>query len=244
LSFRAACIESQGKKMELFIVAKSGWSKSIETDEGVIRIGSASSNDIQLQSPTIAPVHIQILHPSKTDSSCTVVSLSDEITAKVSREVHRLPPCAAMDVHDGDEILLGDYSIILCLPSSSKVVKSARAIEAALSLPDAVLRTACTTAGTLTIKNTGEHSACQFQVEIEGLARDCFEIDPVPLLYSGGQDQVGIRIFHQISHPPAGLQTFALKVSAPEIYPGEEFMIRQDLYVAPAFEQALELLTS
>ncbi len=227
--------------MELLIVEKSGWSKSIKTDRAVIRVGSAPSNDVQLQSPKIAAVHIQILHSADTDSSCKVVNLAHEITARVSREIHRLPPFAAVDVRDGDEILFDNYSITFRLPLSANVMQSARRIQAALSFADAVLQPKFATTGVLTIKNAGEHSACQFQVDIEGLSADCFQIDPIPLMYSGAQEEVRIRIFHRILYPPAGLQTIVLKVSAPESYPGEELIIRQGIYVTPVFKQALEL---
>ncbi len=227
--------------MELLIVEKSGWSKSIKTDRAVIRVGSAPSNDVQLQSPKIASVHIQILHSTDTDSSCKVVNLAHEITARVSREIHRLPPYAAVDVRDGDEILLDNYSITFRLPLSANVTQSAKRIQAALSFADAVLQPKFATTGVLTIKNAGEHSACQFQVDIEGLPADCFQIDPIPLMYSSAQEEVRIRIFHRILYPPAGLQTIVLKVSAPEGYPGEELIIRQGIYVTPVFKQALEL---
>ena len=227
--------------MELLIVEKSGWSKSIKTDRAVTRVGSAPSNDIQLQSSKIASVQLQILHSTDTDSRCKVVNLAHEITAKISGEIRRLSTCAVVDVHDGDEILLDNYSIAFRLPLSANVMQSARMIQATLSFADAVLRPKFATTGVLTIKNAGEHSACQFRVDIEGLPTDCFQIDPIPLMYSGAQEEVLVRIFHRILYPSAGRQTIVLKVSAPESYPGEELMIRQDIYVTPVFKQALEL---
>jgi hypothetical protein len=99
------------------------------------------------------------------------------------------------------------------------------------------------TTGVLTLKNAGEHSACQFRVDIEGLPADCFQIDPIPLMYSGAQEEVRIRIFHRILYPPAGLQTIVLKISAPESYSGEELIIRQDIYVTPVFSRRSSFLT-
>jgi hypothetical protein len=67
------------------------------------------------------------------DSRCKVVNLAHEITAKISGETRSLPTCAAVDVHDGDEILLDNYSIAFRLPLSANVMQSARMIQATLS---------------------------------------------------------------------------------------------------------------
>jgi hypothetical protein len=215
--------------------------KSIKTDRAVIRVGSAPSNDIQLQSPKIAAVHLQILHPVDTDSCCKVVNLAHEIIARISGEIRKISTCAAVDVRDGDEILLDDYSITFRLPLAATVIQSAKKIQAALTFSEAVLRPQSATAGILTIKNAGEHSGCQFRVNLKGLPEDCFQIDPIPLMYAGAQEEVGVRLFHRTLYPPAGLETIVLKVSAPESYPGEELIIRQGIHILPVFKQTLEL---
>lgn len=227
--------------MELLIVEKSGWSKSLKIDRAVIRVGSASSNDIQLQSPEIAAVHIQIFNPSVTDSYCKVVNLAHEIAVKVSRDIHKLPSFASVNVRDGDEILLDGYSITFRLPQSTNVLKPARKIQGNLCLTEAFLRPEHATTGVLTIMNAGEQSGCQFKVEVQGLPADCYQIDPIPLMYQGAQEDVRVQFFHRTHYPSAGLQTILIKLSSPESYPGEELLIRQEIYVAPVFRQVLEL---
>ncbi len=228
--------------MELLIVEKNGWSKPVKINRAITRIGSASSNDIQLQSAEIASVHLQILYSTNSASSCKVVNLAHEITARVSREIRQLPPYAAVDIRDGDEILFDDYSITFRLPLSADVMQSATMIDASLSFADAVLRPGFATTGLLTIKNAGKRSACQFMVDLNGLPADCFQIDPIPLMYSGAEEEVRIRIFHRVLYPLAGLQKLVLKVSAPESYPGEELIIQQGIYIAPVFKHTLELV--
>lgn len=228
--------------MELLIVEKNGWSKPVHIDQAITHIGSAPSNAIQLQSVNIAPVHIQILYSSNLASSCKVVNLAHQVIVKVGYETRQLPTYAAVDIRDGDEILLGDHSIKFRLPLSADVMQSAKMIHATLSFTDAVLKPEFVTMGVLTIKNAGEHSACQFQVELNGLPTDCFQIDPIPLMYAGAQEEVCMRIFHKLSYPLAGLQTIILKITAPESYPGEELILRQGIYVAPVFKQTLELV--
>lgn len=228
--------------MELLIVEKNGWSKPVKIDRAVTRIGSASSNDVQLQSAEIASIHLQILYSTNSASSCKVVNLAHEITARVSREIRQLPPYAAVDIRDGDEILFDDYSITFRLPLSADVMQSATMIDASLSFADAVLRPGFATTGLLTIKNAGKRSACQFMVDLNGLPADCFQIDPIPLMYSGAEEEVRIRIFHRVLYPLAGLQKLVLKVSAPESYPGEELIIQQGIYVAPVFKHTLDLV--
>ena len=228
--------------MELLIVEQNGWSKPVKVERAITRIGSDPLNDIQLQSANIAAVHLQVLYSSDVPSSCKVVNLAGEITARISRDTCQLAKYAVVDICNGDEILLGNYWITFRLPLSADVIQSASKIDAALSFADAVLRPEVATIGVLTIKNAGQQPACQFQVELNGLPSDCYQIDPIPLMYPGAQEEVRIRLFHRALYPPAGLQQVILKISAPESYPSEELIIRHGVYVTAVFKQALELI--
>src|ERR1051326_2596336 len=147
--------------MKLVIVEKNGWSKSVEIDRAIIRVGNSPANDFQLQSPAIAPVHLQILYSTETASSCKVVNLAQEITVCVAHEMRQLRSYGSVDIHDGDEILLGDYSITFGLPLSANLLQAATRIKAGLTFADATLRPGLATMGVLTIHNIGEQSACQ-----------------------------------------------------------------------------------
>jgi hypothetical protein len=227
--------------MELLIVEKTGWSKAVKIVRAATRVGSAPTNDIQLQSAQIAAVHLQILYSSAVPSSCKVVNLAGEVSVKVAEAVHPLATFATLDLRDGAEILLGDFRLKFNLPMTADVMQSARLIDASLVFAEAVLRTEYETVGVLTVKNAGEQPNCQFQVEIEGLPSDCYQIDPIPLMYPGAEEEVRIRLFHHRLSPPAGLQKVIFKITAPESYPGEKFVIQQSLFVSPVFDQSLEL---
>jgi hypothetical protein len=102
-----------------------------------------------------------------------------------------------------------------------------------------VLRADYPLEGHLTIKNTGSSSRCQCRVEIQGLMAECYRVEPVPLLYSGAQEDVRILIFHRLHAPEAGMHDILVTVTAPDSYPDEEMVLRQGLYVEPVFRQEL-----
>ena len=228
--------------MELLIIDKSGWSMPVKIQRATTRIGSASSNDVQLQSPQIAALHLQIFYSPDSPSSCKVVNMASEMRVKANQEVRPLTTFATLDIHDGDEIMLGDYKIKLTLPMTANVLQSTKLIEASLLFADPVVRPEFEALGYLKIKNAGSQPNCQFQVDVEGLAQDCYQIDPIPLMYPGAQEEVRVLIIHHGQTPPAGPQQVLFKITAPESYPGERCVIQQSLFITPVFEQSLELI--
>ena len=228
--------------MELLVIDKSGWSIPVKIQRATTRIGSAPTNDVQLQSPQIASLHLQIFYSPDLPTSCKVVNMASEIRVKLSRDTQTLATFATLDIHDGDEIMLGDYRIKLTLPRTAIVVQTTKMIDASLSFAEPVLRPEFEAVGHLTIKNAGSQPNCQFQVEIDGLSPDCFQIDPIPLMYPGAQEEVRVLIIHRGYYPPNGLQQLIFKITAPESYPGERCIIQQGLFVMPVFEQSLELI--
>jgi hypothetical protein len=228
--------------MELLIFEKSGWSMPVKIERATTRIGSAASNDVRLQSAQIAAVHLQVFYSPDLPSSCKVVNMANDIQVKIGQDTRQLSKYGRLDIYDGNEIMLGDYRIKFNLPINSRVVQSAKLIEASLIFAEAVLRPEYETVGQLTVKNAGERPKCQFQVDIDGLPEDCYQIDPIPLMYPGAREEVRVRIFHRQLYPPAGLQKIIFKISAPESYPGENFVIEQGLYVWPVFDQSFDLI--
>ena len=228
--------------MELLIIDKSGWSMPVKIQRATTRVGSASSNDVQLQSPQIAALHLQIFYSPDLPSSCKVVNMSSEVRVKSGQELKPLSTYASLDVHDGDEILLVDYRIKLTLPMTANVLHATKLIDASLSFADAVLRPEYEAVGHLTIKNAGNFPNCQFQVDVDGLPSDCYQIDPIPLMYPGAQEDVRVLIIHHGQTPSAGFQQVIFNITAPESYPGEKCVIQQGIFVSPVFEQALDLI--
>ena len=228
--------------MELLIIDKSGWSMPVKIQRAITKVGSASSNDVQLQSPQIAALHLQIFYSPDLPSSCKIFNMSSEIRVRSGQELRSLSTYATFDVRDGDEILLADYRIKLTLPMTANVLQATKLIDASLSFADPVLRPEYEAVGHLTIKNAGNHPSCQFQVDVDGLPTDCYQIDPIPLMYPGAQEDVRVLIIHHGQTPAAGLKQVIFNITAPESYPGEKCVIQQGIFVSPVFEQSLELI--
>jgi hypothetical protein len=225
--------------MEILIIEQSGWSKPIKLEKAIIRIGSALTNDIQLDIPQIAPLHLQVFQSSI--ASPRVLNLAQAVTLQSAGLTSQLLPFTTHDIQNGDEILLGSYQLFFKLPAASGLVRPSKVIDASLAFSDAVIRPHLPTMGLLTIKNNGDKDACQFRVDLSGLPVDCYQIDPVPLLYPGAQEEVRLRLYHKTTHPLAGFLLLSVVISASQSYPGEEVLLQQRIYVEPVAKQILAI---
>jgi hypothetical protein len=228
--------------MELIITESHGWMKPMTLEKAIIRIGSASGNDIQLQSPKIAPVHLQVLYSPDMPSVCRVLNLADGVLLKTRREKAKLISAGIHEISDGDEIVIDSYTLTFHLPLGASYLRKSDVIEGSLSIPDAVLWPNSPLNCAVIVKNAGNQDACQFQITMSGLPEDCFQIDPVPLMYPGAQEEVRLQLYHHTTYPEAGHHELEIHISSPEDYPGEEMVIKQGIYVAPLFKQSLELI--
>ena len=68
------------------------------------------------------------------------------------------------------------------------------------------------------------------------------QVDPVPLLYPGAQEDVRVQLFHRKLYPAAGAQELIIVVSSPASYPGEQVIIRQGIYVNPVLEHTVKII--
>ncbi|MBI9047092.1 MAG: hypothetical protein JEZ06_21580 [Anaerolineaceae bacterium] len=227
--------------MELKIVEAQGWTKSIEIEKATMSVGSAPSNDIYLQTESIAPVQMQIYYSPYLPSSCRLLNLVGSLTIKNLGGEIRIAPFQKVDVQDGDEIQLGEYKLVFSLPLSVEKVEKSHSIEAALSFSDPVLKPGQVLEGRLTLKNLGEEEECQFDVDFYGFPEDCVQIDPIPLMYPGAEEQIGIQLYHHTTYPEAGSTNLRISVIAQESYPGERLNINQGIYVEPVFSQLMEI---
>jgi hypothetical protein len=230
--------------MEVKIIEANGWAKVLPVNRAITRVGSASENDILLSDTQIAPFQLQILSAPELPSNCRVVNLNGELLLRRSGTESIISAFQTVDIFDSDEVILNDYRLIFSLPLVSAAAQKSRSIEASLLFPEAVLRSDSTLVGGLKVKNAGDQQGVQFQVSLEGLPADCYQIDPIPLMYPGAEEEVQVRIFHRTLSPTAGLHDLLLTVIAPADYPGEELNIRQRLYVAPVLKQDLIILDS
>jgi hypothetical protein len=228
--------------MELIMTDRSGWSKLLKVEKTLTRIGAAATNDIQLKSKGIAPVHLQIIYSTDLPSKCQLVNLAAEIIVHTDEGMYQLPRLSTIEIRNGDEIELGEYRIALKIPLGAEPLLRSSVIDADLSFPDAVIRPDFSTIGHLTIKNIGSKSDCQFRVTLSGLPDDCYQIDPIPLMYPDAQEDVRVQLFHRKHYPPVGFHELRFSITSPGYYPGEVMIIKQGVYVVPVFDQGLELV--
>ena len=229
------------KNMKLVIIDRNGWQKPLKVEKAVMRVGSAPGNDIHLASPQIAPTHLQISYLPE-NIGCKVLNLGHDLTLLRGDTQDALVSYTTTELIDGDEVLLGDYRIQFKLPLIAKNIQEADSLEASLFFPNASIYKDGATAGWLKIKNVGEQSPCQFHISVNGLPDDCVQIDPVPLLYSGAEEEIRIQLLHRGIYPSAGVSDLTIRVSAPAHYPREQVIIQQGIYVEPVFDQVLELI--
>lgn len=227
--------------MKLIIADYNNWEKTVDLDKAVIRIGSSPTSDVPLNSPDVAPTHLQF-HYLPEEFGCKLLNLGTEVKIVRGEYQEVLQSYARTELTNGDEITLGEYRIRVKLPITTKILQASRSISASLSFPNTTLYPHTPTVGWLTVKNIGVESPCQFHVSVSGLPADCVKIDPIPLLYSGAQEEVRIQLTHHGTYPYAGLTELTIRVFAPSDYPGEQVIIEQGIYVTPVFEQTLDFV--
>lgn len=229
--------------MKLIISQENGFKKQLQVEKAITRVGSSPANDIQLNSPYISAFHLQILYAQEMPDRCQVVNLAAEAVAVFSKGLERpLPAFSSQELFAGDEINIKGVRLLFELPLTTGTLITSHKISASLAFSEPVMRPNTILVGRITLKNEGEQPSCQFVVEISGLPEDCYQVDPIPLMYPGAQEDVNVRFIHRKSYPAAGFQSVTLSVTAPASYPGEQVSTQQGIYVSPVLEQGLDIL--
>ena len=228
--------------MKITITQANGWTKQFEPGKAVTLVGSADFTDIQLSSSSISPIQIQILSDHQFPTGIRVVGLDGQTKVNTIQGSFILEPFAIYDISENDEIVLGEYLLKFQPSQGFPQTNSANHIQAQLKFPDTILQPNLDLTGYLVITNAGEMDACQFDVKLDGIPQDCCQLDPVPMLHPGGQEEVGVRLFNRKTSPPAGELDLVLTITAPNSYPGEVYRLKQRLYVTPDFSQSLEIV--
>lgn len=226
--------------MELLLVEKNGWTKPVRIERAITLLGSGVDSDIQLVSTGTEFIQIQILYTPENPIRCNVVNLGIPIQIRENQNLSPLQVFNSIELHDGDEIFIGDYIVSIKLEPNTPNRPSP--IQAEVHFNEFTLTPGFGLTGYFTFINAGHESSCQFQVEVYGLSADCYQIDPVPLLFAGAREEVRIRIFHRGDTPLAGNRIVRFRITAPESYPNEECLISQPIYVTPVFHHTLTII--
>ena len=234
-------------KITAILTDERGWQKPFQLNEGVYWIGSADKVQIQLPvMKDISPYHLQVVNAHNSQSVRLINLSRGSIVVQKGAESTLFAPGGIMDVFGPEIFRLGPYTLHFQLQKQNESQPATaegkqKVIGLRLVLPDVVLRPNIPLVGVLSLQNLG-NQACQFRVEIDGIPEQCYEITPPPLIFAGGEENTEIRFFHKMVAPPAGQQKITLRVSAPEVYPGEVASVQQVLKVMPYYAQSLSLL--
>ncbi len=99
--------------------------------------------------------------------------------------------------------------------------------------------------GTVLLRNNGDRTGVQFKIDIQGLPRDCYELEPGPVLFPGAGKELALRIFHpRTAALSAGNHMLTVRAAAPEAYPGEMGAAAQVVRVLPYYAHTIRLLTT
>lgn len=228
---------------------KHGWSKTFPLTKALTMIGSAGFSDIVLpedHGSGVANAHLQLISTKSGKRGFRMVNLVNEplmITLSGARGNVIVPAKGSRDLEDGESLQLGDFQLTFYLQSANGILidKRSENIGVTFEMPSLELKEERKLTGLITVKNFGQERRCQFEVDLEGLPSDCYQIDPAPLLYPGGEEKLQIRFFHLGVKPPAGECPIQLHVTAVEAYPTEEVVLPFLLSVEPINRFSVEV---
>jgi hypothetical protein len=94
---------------------------------------------------------------------------------------------------------------------------------------------------TILIRNNGAKNAVQFQIDIEGLPPEAYDLaDAGPVLFPGVPAEVMLRLKHPCTPAlDAGEYQLLVRVTAPNFYLGERAVETRKLYVLPCYRYLL-----
>jgi hypothetical protein len=234
--------------MEPYITVTNhdGWRKEFPLQGNLIYLGSSPDNHISLgreQGQGVAPRHLQLI---AMPGGFRAVNLGE---ASITVDDVPVEPRFAVDVGDCARLALGDFSLIFHLDevvttrSGGATATPSNAIGLGLSLPRTViLRPDQPVDGTVIVRNQGNESGVQFQIELEGLQESSYEMGPGPILFPNAEKEVFLRLHHpRKPYPPAGEHQIRIRASAPDAYPGQSAVESRTVTITPYFCHELRL---
>ena len=244
------------------IIDREGWRKEIVLEKRISYIGSDARNDIVLnpvRGSGVTPRHLQLISAQPGPAQISIVNLSDSEVLFEDDDGKSLLPFSALDISDGAQIRVGDFLLIFHLqgvipqPGSTTIPyqTTGRTVETKTTSESSGLRAALQSAnlgieapirGTIYVRNQGTAPGVQFEIALEGLPADSFEIGAAPILFPGAEKGVPVQIFHpRRPDIPAGPHQITFKAYALDAYPGETAAVSVDLQILPYYNHTLQL---
>lgn len=238
---------SDDRKLE--VIDPNGWRKEYPLEKTVIFIGSDPTSDIQLKvdpGAGIAARHLQLI--AVPDVGYRLVNLGESGVLVGAAGDREITPRASAELTEGEQIKIGEFILILrgeiwSSGGAAGPTSRSKNIGLSLTLPKSELAPHETMEGIITVFNLGDFSGAQFDLDLEGLETDCFELEPGPLLSSGADKEAMFRLYHLGHKPLAGDVNLTIRVVAPKAYPAEQISVARRIRVLPYYSYQLALLT-
>jgi hypothetical protein len=253
---------ASGSRIE--ITDKEGWRKEFSLNKRLIYVGSDIRNDIVL-SPVrgtgVSPRHLQLIAMPGANRMISAVNLSPVGIPLGEGGSRVLEPNSALEVADGESYHLGDFTLTFHLqefalsnqPAEASPVGQSSPQGAAgrpasiglrVSLPQPVINPDNFTEGIIYISNLGNVPGIQFKLWIEGLPPECYEIGPAPILFPGAEKGIPFRLRHP-RRPgyAAGTHPLFFKAEAPDAYPAESAIVKNEIRFSPFYSHTLRLMS-
>jgi hypothetical protein len=238
------------QQITIKVVDRDGWEKEYPFQKSIVHIGSNPRSDLFLEpgrGAGVALLHAQLI-ASTAKSGCQLVNLGDtDILLGLSGD-QTLPPRSVTGITNETAIRLGEFALTFytgedggedALGSSAGASQN---IGLNISLPQTQLAVNKSLSGTIMVSNLGEQAGVQFDLELEGLDSDCYDIEPAPLLSSGAEKDVVFHIYHRGNKPLAGDCRITISAVAPQAYPGERAIVSHTVQVLPLYHHELRLV--
>lgn len=232
----------------LEVVDSDGWRKKYPLEKNIVYIGRHPRNDIVLEGDRgthVADLHAQLI-AANGGADYQLVNLADVNIAIGPDGNQTLPPHTVINIADQETFFLGEFTLIFHSvgPSPGRTIdtKSSQNIGLSLSISQTRLAPNRSLDGLIKVSNLGERTGVKFDLELEGLDTDCYDIEPGPLLSAGAEQDVLIRLHHRGTTPDAGPVKITIYATAPRAYPAELATISQVIEVMPYYHHELKLL--
>jgi hypothetical protein len=248
------------------VVDKEGWRRVYPLQKAIVHIGAAAGNDIVLDPARgggVAARHIQLIARAGGGQGYRLVNMGDSDILLGAASDRRITPRSFIDLGDGEQVRLGDFTLVFAggsfgagaviAPSGAgatlvgggpvTATGSSGGIGLSLSMPRVQLAPHQSLDGSIMVRNMGDKAGAQFKLEIEGLEPDWFEIGPGPILFPGASKEVSLRLFHPgRPSPGAGEFRFVVRATAPSAYPGESATAVQVIQILPFYSHSVRVI--
>ncbi len=222
------------------VTDKAGWSRVFALEKAIILIGNDPISDIVLPAgveTTTAPVSLQLICEAQSPSRIKAINLRHNIIPRFNLNSLRsnpILPQQSTELVEGDQLTLGSYLLVFSLLGQGfRLAERSEHLGVELLLPTLDLTPEMPLEGEIRLTNFSQQVHLQLDLDILGLPRECYRIDPAPLLHAGGSETLSIRFLHRGSQPPMGVCQVKLKAAAPPAFVLESVTIPFALNVKP-----------